>query len=89
VSIVVASWPVAGDGLRRGSGESAEFPTGVKEVVTLLVNSKKRGTAVSYTTFEGQRDRVHSSGETYSHGVGDRPPQLNQQSHNILYSCAH
>jgi hypothetical protein len=27
-----ASWPVVGDGLRMGSGQSAEFPTGVKEV---------------------------------------------------------
>ena len=27
-----AAWPVAGDGLRVGSGESAEFPASVKEV---------------------------------------------------------
>jgi hypothetical protein len=30
---------VAGDGLRRGSGESASLPTEVKEVLTLLVNA--------------------------------------------------
>jgi hypothetical protein len=43
MSRISASWPVAGDGLRMSSGESAEFPTSVKEVMTLLVQSKKRG----------------------------------------------
>ena len=66
--------------------QSASFRTGVKEILTLLVNSKKGGTAVSYTTFEGQRDRVHASGETHSHGVEDRPPRLNQQSQGLLYT---
>ena len=28
---------MAGDGPRRGSGESAEFPTGVKEVLAMFV----------------------------------------------------
>jgi hypothetical protein len=32
---------VAGDGLRRGPGESAEFPTSVKEVVTLSGKSRR------------------------------------------------
>jgi hypothetical protein len=36
--------------------QSASFRTGVKEIVTLLVKSKTRSKAVSYTTFEGQRD---------------------------------
>jgi hypothetical protein len=36
----LAVWAVAGDGLRMGLGQSAPFPAGVKEVVTLLVNSK-------------------------------------------------
>ena len=31
---------MAGDGLRRGSGESGEFPTDVREVVTLLGKSR-------------------------------------------------
>jgi hypothetical protein len=30
-----------GDGLRIDSGESAEFPTSVKEVMTLLVNVRQ------------------------------------------------
>jgi hypothetical protein len=30
-----ASWPVAGNGLRRGAGESAAFPTEVREVVAM------------------------------------------------------
>jgi hypothetical protein len=32
---------VAGDGLRRSSGESAELPTEVKEVLTLLGKSRQ------------------------------------------------
>jgi hypothetical protein len=31
-----ASWPVAGDGLRRGAGESAECPISVKEVIAMF-----------------------------------------------------
>jgi hypothetical protein len=53
------------------SRESAQFPTGVKEVVTLLVKSKTREKAVLHRTFEGQRDRIHSAGDPHSHGVGD------------------
>jgi hypothetical protein len=34
-----ALWPVAGDGLRRGSGQSVEFHTSVSDVVTLLGKS--------------------------------------------------
>jgi hypothetical protein len=60
--------------------ESGQFPTSVKEVVTLLVKSKTRGKAVLHTMFEGQRNRVHSPGEAYSHGVGDLLSRLNQQS---------
>jgi hypothetical protein len=33
--------------------ESAEFPTSVKGVVTLLVNSKKRGKGILHTTLKG------------------------------------
>ena len=33
-----ASWPVAGDGLRRGLGESGQFPTSVKEVCATIVH---------------------------------------------------
>src|SRR5262245_38584780 len=51
--------------------EAAELPMKVKEVLTLLVNSKKRGTAVSHTTLKGQRDRGHSSGNTNLHAVRD------------------
>jgi hypothetical protein len=36
-----ASWPMAGEDLRKRSGESAEFPTGVEEVVTLLGKSRR------------------------------------------------
>jgi hypothetical protein len=36
-----ASWPVAGDDLRMGLGESGQFPTGVKEVVTLWVKLRR------------------------------------------------
>jgi hypothetical protein len=36
---ISASSPIGGDVLRVGSGEAAEFPTDVKEVLTLLVNS--------------------------------------------------
>jgi hypothetical protein len=35
-SRISAAWPVTGDGLRRGSGESAEFPTEVKEVLAMF-----------------------------------------------------
>jgi hypothetical protein len=38
-SSVSASWPVSSNGLWMGAGESVEFPTKVKEVVTLLVKS--------------------------------------------------
>jgi hypothetical protein len=31
-----ASWPVAGDSLRRGAGESTELPTEVKEVLAMF-----------------------------------------------------
>ena len=47
---------------------------------TLLVNSKTLGKAVLYTTFEGQRDRGHASGDTHSYGVGDGRLRINQQS---------
>ena len=36
--------------------QSSSLRTGVKEIVTLLVNSKKHGEAVMYTTFESPRD---------------------------------
>jgi hypothetical protein len=55
---------------------------------TLLVNSKTLGKAVLYTTFEGQRDRGHASGDTHSYGVGDGRLRINQQSHDLLYLCA-
>lgn len=51
--------------------ENLRRETHPSSALTLLVNSKPRGKAVWYTTFEGQRDAVHSSGETHSHGVGD------------------
>jgi hypothetical protein len=35
--------------------EPAEFPTSVKEVVTLLGKSQMRGTAIFHRIFEGQR----------------------------------
>jgi hypothetical protein len=44
---------------------------GIKEVVTLLVNSKMRAKMVLYPTFEGQRNQGHPSNAMYSHGVGD------------------
>jgi hypothetical protein len=56
-------------GLRRGSGESAELPPEVKEVLTLLINSKTRGRAVLHTMFDGQRERVHPPAETHFQGV--------------------
>jgi hypothetical protein len=51
-----ASWPVTGDGRRSGAGESAACPTDVKEVVTLLGQSKQlrfttRGDHVARGTF--------------------------------------
>jgi hypothetical protein len=39
--------------------------------LTLLGKSEMRGKAVSYTTFGGQRDQVHTSGDTHLHGIGD------------------
>jgi hypothetical protein len=54
--------------------------------MTLLGKSKTREKAGLHMTFEGQRNRVRSPGETHSHGVGDLLPRLNQQSHNYLYS---
>jgi hypothetical protein len=36
-----------------------------------LGKSEMRGKAVSYTTFGGQRDQVHTSGDTHLHGIGD------------------
>ena len=60
-----ASWLMAGNGLRRGSDEPAEFSTSVKEVVTLLVNLKTRGKAGLHTTFEAWSDRGHASGDVY------------------------
>ena len=59
---------------------SASLPTGVKEVVTLLVKSRTRGKAVLHRTFEGQRDHIDSTGDTQSPGVEDCPSRLNQQS---------
>jgi hypothetical protein len=47
---------------------------------TLLVKSKTRGKAVVHTTFEGQRDRTHSSGVTCPYDVADWARRLTQQS---------
>ena len=55
----------AGDGLRIGSGESAQFPTGVKEALTLLGKLMTRGKAALHRIFEGRRDRRHSSGDPH------------------------
>src|SRR5688500_7820214 len=52
---------------------------------TLLVKSKMHGKAVLHTRCEGQSDQGHASGDTHSHGVGDGPLRLNQQSHDLLY----
>jgi hypothetical protein len=57
--------------LPHATGEPASFRTGVKGMLTLLVNSKTRVNAVLHTTFKGQKDRGHASGETHSHGVGN------------------
>jgi len=53
----------------------------VKDLMTLLVNSKIRGQAASprrfesqrdpVNSFESQRDPVNSSGDTRSHDVGN------------------
>jgi hypothetical protein len=53
-SSMSASWPVSGNGLRRGAGESVEFPTKVKEVVTLLVKPRR--------SISGAMDERFSSG---------------------------
>ena len=66
--------------LSRASGESAEFPTEVKEVVTLLGKSKTPGKAALHPTFRGHRDRGRASGDTCFHGVRDWLPRVNQQS---------
>jgi hypothetical protein len=50
---------------------SAYLHTDVKEILTLLVKSKTRGTAVLPTMFKDQRHRGHVSGDTDSQGVGD------------------
>jgi hypothetical protein len=71
---------MAGDGSKGGSGESAELPTEVKEVLTLLVKSNTRRKAVLQTTFERQGDQIHSFGKIHSRGIGNWPPRLNQQS---------
>jgi hypothetical protein len=47
---------VAGDGLKMGSGESADFPTSVKAVVTLVGKSTRRGKVALSTRFESQTD---------------------------------
>jgi hypothetical protein len=54
---ISAAWPVAGDGLRRGSSELAQLPTGVKEVLTLLVKSVKP-LPLGYTTLLGNSRRA-------------------------------
>ena len=47
---------MAGDGLRMGSGESADFSTSVKAVVTLVEKSTRRGKVALSMTFESQTD---------------------------------
>jgi hypothetical protein len=79
--------------LRRLSREAAAIHerlcnTTPETSKTLLVNSKMRGHAVLHMKFGIQRAPVHSSGETHFHGVGDWPPQINQQSHPIFYSSS-
>jgi hypothetical protein len=53
------------------SDEPAEFPTGVKEALTLLDKLKTRAKAVLLIIFEGQRDWGHFHGEAHFHGVED------------------
>ncbi len=53
---------------------------------TLLGKSKTRVKAVLQTMFEDQRDRVHSPGETYVHGVENGPPRLTQRSRHHAQS---
>ena len=64
----------------RASSEPASFPTGVKDVLTLLVKSKTHVTAVLHTVLEDQRNHIHLSDDPHSHSLGDRPPRLNRQS---------
>jgi hypothetical protein len=64
--------------------KGGSFPIEVKGVVTLLDKSKKHGIAVLHMTCEGQSDQGHASSDTHSHGVGECPSRLNQQSHDIL-----
>jgi hypothetical protein len=71
---------MAGNGLRRGSGESAEFPTGVKEVLTLLVNSKTPQKAILHLILEGQGDRVYCVEQRTPMLLEIQQPRLNQQS---------
>jgi hypothetical protein len=52
---------------------------------TLLVKSRTCRTAVLHMTCEGQRDRMHSACDPHSHGVGDGPPRINQQSQHMVY----
>src|SRR5262245_33289311 len=68
----------------RGSSRGL-CPPWKESVITLLVKSKTRRNALLYKTFEGQRECGHALGDTHSHGVGDGPPRLNQQSRDLLY----
>jgi hypothetical protein len=46
--------------------QSLRLPLQTGPAQTLLVNSKMRGKVVLHTMFEGQRDRSHAAGDTYS-----------------------
>jgi hypothetical protein len=43
-----------------------------RTALTLLVKSKTRGKAVLQSTFDGQSDQGHASGEAHAHSVGDQ-----------------
>ncbi len=59
MSRMSASWPVASDDLRRGSGESAPCPTGVQEVLARLVWIERDRCYQLFDLFRPERRRRH------------------------------
>jgi hypothetical protein len=63
----------------RGNDRSPR-PPWKESAETLWVTSKRHGKALWYQGVEGQRACGQASADMHSPGVGDGPPQLNQQS---------
>jgi hypothetical protein len=81
---------MAGDGLRRGSGAPAQFPTGVEEVVAVYATQGMTlAPKISPFLQEGQRARKTNHIERFNNTLRQRVSRLVRETLSFSKKLAH